>query len=375
MTQKAPERKKQTVALCRARCRRVRPRPAQTESRVPPAIVHHPRDPNDRKLTIPPRSHPLLAAAKAPLPAVIDGAPTGGGGGGARKRKGKAAADGLAEKMASAAAVGDDDVDMDENAGGKTLGERLRAIEQTAADAPIDGTAPPEKQKLTATDRAVLDALGGKGAPPKADSLATLLSQALVAEDRALVERCLNVSDAQTVNNTVARLQPHVAVRLLNAALDRMRTKPTRGEQLARWMRTVMLHHAGYITTSAKAQRSVMELQQTVEAHVAMQRPLLGLLGRLDLLLHKRQQVPDGEDGVDGTGDGGEGPLTVYAEGEDDVNVLNEVVGNEESDDDEWETDDEKDEDDEGFDDEDDDDDEDGEDMEDDFDGEDDDDE
>jgi U3 small nucleolar RNA-associated protein 5 len=226
----------------------------------------------------------------------------------------------------------------------------------------------------------VLDALGGKGAPPKADSLATLLSQALVAEDRALVERCLNVSDAQTVNNTVARLQPHVAVRLLNAALDRMRTKPTRGEQLARWMRTVMLHHAGYITTSAKAQRAVMELQQTVEAHVAMQRPLLGLLGRLDLLLHKRQQVPDGEDGVDGTGDGGEGPLTVYAEGEDDVNVLNEVVGNEESEDDEWETDDEKDEDDlEGFDDKDDDEDddeddedEDGEDMEDDFDGEDD---
>ena len=76
---------------------------------------------------------------------------------------------------------------MDEGAGGKTLGERLRAIEQTAADLPVDGRAPQgEKQKLTATDRAVLDALGGKGAPPKADSLATLLSQALVAEDRAL---------------------------------------------------------------------------------------------------------------------------------------------------------------------------------------------
>jgi len=297
-----------------------------------------------------------MPKAKAPLPAVIDGAPTGGGGGAARKRKGKAAADGLAEKMASAAAMGGDDVDMDEGAGGKTLGERLRAIEQTAADLPVDARAPAEKQKLTATDRAVLDALGGKGAPPKADSLATLLSQALVAEDRALVERCLNVSDAQTVANTVARLQPHVAVRLLGAALDRMRTKPSRGEQLARWMRTVMLHHSGFITTSAKAQQAVMELQQTVEAHVAMQRPLLSLLGRLDLLLHKQQQVPDGEDG---DGDGGEGPLTVYTEGEDDVNVLNEVVGNEESDD-EWETDDEAndDEDDlDGFDDDDDDDD------------------
>ena len=255
-------------------------------------------------LTLPIRSRPIRSTAKAPLPAVIDGAPTGGGGGGARKRKGKAAADGLAEKMASAAAMGGDDVDMDEGAGGKTLGERLRAIEQTAADLPVDARAPAEKQKLTATDRAVLDALGGKGAPPKADSLATLLSQALVAEDRALVERCLNVSDAQTVANTVARLQPHVAVRLLAAALDRMRTKPSRGEQLARWMRTVMLHHSGFITTSAKAQQAVMELQQTVEAHVAMQRPLLSLLGRLDLLLHKQQQVPDGEDG---DGDGGEG--------------------------------------------------------------------
>ena len=353
-------------------------RPSWFSSR-PPAIVDDQYSVQRPILTLPTRSQPIRSTAKAPLPAVIDGAPTGGGGGAARKRKGKAAADGLAEKMASAAAMGGDDVDMDEGAGGKTLGERLRAIEQTAADLPVDARAPAEKQKLTATDRAVLDALGGKGAPPKADSLATLLSQALVAEDRALVERCLNVSDAQTVANTVARLQPHVAVRLLAAALDRMRTKPSRGEQLARWMRTVMLHHSGFITTSAKAQQAVMELQQTVEAHVAMQRPLLSLLGRLDLLLHKQQQVPDGEDG---DGDGGEGPLTVYTEGEDDVNVLNEVVGNEESDD-EWETDDEAndDEDDlDGFDDDDDDDDDDnddddedddGEDMEDDFDGED----
>ena len=43
---------------------------------------------------------------------------------------------------------------------------------------------------------------------------------------------------------------------LLAAALDRMRTKPSRGEQLARWMRTVMLHHSGFITTSAKAMRN-----------------------------------------------------------------------------------------------------------------------
>ena len=38
--------------------------------------------------------------------------------------------------------MGGDDVDMDEGAGGKTLGERLRAIEQTAADLPVDVRAP-----------------------------------------------------------------------------------------------------------------------------------------------------------------------------------------------------------------------------------------
>ena len=136
---------------------------------------------------------------------------------------------------------------------------------------------------------AVAEALNGtKGAPPKADSLAVLLSQALVAEDRALIERCLSVSDPTVVDNTVSRLAPHAATRLLGAALDRMRTKPARGEQLARWMRTVMLHHAGYIASSTKAQAQLVELQRTVESHVAMQRPLSSLLGRLDLLLHRR---------------------------------------------------------------------------------------
>jgi U3 small nucleolar RNA-associated protein 5 len=206
------------------------------------------------------------------------------------------------------------------------------------------------------------------------------------------------------VSNTVARLQPAVAVRLLTAALDRMRTKPARGEQLARWMRTVMLHHAvggctavdspypsakgawfqplslsgfqsfafnfnlyrytpGFITSSGKAQSAVMELQQTVEAHVAMQRPLLGLLGRLDLLLHKQQQQQQPQGGDGAGGDGGEGPLSTYTEGEDDVDVLDDEMDGGDSEED-WETDDDDDDVDEDDDDDDDDDDDSDDDME-----------
>ena len=242
---------------------------------------------------------------------VMDSAPEiprGGGGGGARKSGGKrkggaSSGDGLAA-AADAQTLARADIDMDDaDGGGKTLGERVRALETNAGDAPTrDGTVKSSARSArgggddgavpSADDAAALavaEALNGtKGAPPKADSLAVLLSQALVAEDRALIERCLSVSDPTVVDNTVSRLAPHAATRLLGAALDRMRTKPARGEQLARWMRTVLLHHAGYIASSTKAQAQLVELQQTVESHVAMQRPLSSLLGRLDLLLHRR---------------------------------------------------------------------------------------
>ena len=165
---------------------------------------------------------PRIAIGKDVPPVVIGSAPArggGGGGGGAAgkspggKRKGaSASASGLGGDLtgagsgagadANGGAAADEEEHPDALGGGKTLGERVRAIaiagdkkipSSTAADAP------------TATDKAVAEALGGgKGAPPKADSLATLLSQALVAEDRALVERCLNVSDQTTISNTVA---------------------------------------------------------------------------------------------------------------------------------------------------------------------------
>ena len=262
----------------------------------------------------------------------------------------------------------DDDDDDDDDDGGKSLGERVRALQRSRSpDATTTATDPTHDSaeaaaRVTATERAIAEALGGgRAAPPKADSLATLLSQALVADDRVLIERCLNVSDPSTVSNTVARLQPGTAIKLLTASLDRMRTKPSRGEQLARWMRTVLLHHAAFIASSAKAQRAVLELMQTVEAHVAMQRPLLALMGRLDLLLHKQRKGGEGEDD-DAEDEGARGPLSVYTEGEEDVE---EVIDADDDDDDdgaeslsdEWETDDGEDDDDLDDDDDDDDDD------------------
>jgi len=268
---------------------------------------------------------------------VVDAAPEmpRGGGGGDEKHSG-----GKRKKKDDAM----DAVSPEDGTDGKTLGERARDAERGLSQRSTRDDA----EANDALAGAIGDALGDQSAqnakrPPRADSLAVLFAQALAAEDRSLIERCLSVGDAGVVSNTVARLPASSVPKLLRAALDRMRAKPARGEQIARWMRAAMLHHASHIASSAAAKTAVLELTQTVEQHRALQRPLQALLGRLDLLLHKQSEAKrarggGGDAGGDDDSDA-EGPVNVYDEGDEDLEDVMEE-GDEESD---WETDGEED--------------------------------
>ena len=268
---------------------------------------------------------------------VVDAAPEmpRGGGGGDEKHSG-----GKRKKKDDAM----DAVSPEDGTDGKTLGERARDAERGLSTRSTRGDA----EANDALAGAIGDALGDQSVqnakrPPRADSLAVLFAQALAAEDRSLIERCLSVGDAGVVSNTVARLPASSVPKLLRAALDRMRAKPARGEQIARWMRAAMLHHASHIASSAAAKTAVLELTQTVEQHRALQRPLQALLGRLDLLLHKQSEAKrarggGGDAGGDDDSDA-EGPVNVYDEGDEDLEDVMEE-GDEESD---WETDGEED--------------------------------
>ena len=271
---------------------------------------------------------------------VVDAAPEmpRGGGGGDEKHSG-----GKRKKKDDAM----DAVSPEDGTDGKTLGERARDAERGLSTRSTHGDA----EANDALAGAISDALGdvqNAKRPPRADSLAVLFAQALAAEDRSLIERCLSVGDAGVVSNTVARLPASSVPKLLRAALDRMRAKPARGEQIARWMRAAMLHHASHIASSAAAKTAVLELTQTVEQHRALQRPLQALLGRLDLLLHKQSEAKRARGGGDAGGDDdsdAEGPVNVYDEGDEDLEDVmeegDEEEGDEESD---WETDSEGDE-------------------------------
>ena len=262
---------------------------------------------------------------------VVDAAPEmpRGGGGGDEKHSG-----GKRKKKDDAT----DAVSPEDGTDGKTLGERARDAERGLSTRSTHGDAEANDALAGAIGDALGDVQNAKR-PPRADSLAVLFAQALAAEDRSLIERCLSVGDAGVVSNTVARLPASSVPKLLRAALDRMRAKPARGEQIARWMRAAMLHHASHIASSAAAKTAVLELTQTVEQHRALQRPLQALLGRLDLLLHKQSEAKrarggGGDAGGDDDSDA-EGPVNVYDEGDEDLEDVMEE-GDEESD---WETD------------------------------------
>jgi len=236
------------------------------------------------------------------------------------------------DARATRAADDDDDATGDEVAREKTaaaatttLGARAKALRDAS-----DGEASGDRERPL--DGALRDARRGdrggeRGTKARADSLAALLSQALRADDAALIERCLSVSDRTTIANTVAKLSSTHAMKLLSECAARAQAKPNSGERCAKWARTILLHHAGYASSAPKARTTLMRLSQTIESHVAMQGPLQALLGRLELVLHASAMTKGGADDVDELADAEETLTTVYDEATDAVDILQDVMG------------------------------------------------
>ena len=234
----------------------------------------------------------------------------------------------------------------------RTLGERVRALEVSVNGG---GATTSEKKTTTTKNDDDKDATAAPSfVPPKADSLATLLAQALAADDVQLLERCFSVHDKRVIETTVGRLSGPLAMKLLSVCLDNMKDKPNRGERLAKWCRATLVRHAGFASVSPNAQRTLAHLQSQINARTAQREPLLHLMGRLDLLLYasSRDEVQDANENAKLNEDERGIPAAEYHEA---VDVLDDLVvgggGEDESDEEddfdednsegeEWETDD-----------------------------------
>ncbi|ODQ50659.1 NUC189-domain-containing protein [Saitoella complicata NRRL Y-17804] len=202
--------------------------------------------------------------------------------------------------------VGMDDVeDEEENAsdvedGEPTLADRLQALEVSQSTKAALAAAKKATRRRK-EDNVVVDGLPSltgnviikKSRSSRSDavvpavpasSLTTVLSQALKTNDSQLLESCLNHEDSHIVSETIRRLDPALAVTLLEKIAERMGRRPARAGQLGVWVRWTVVAHGGHLASLPNLVQTLSSLHGTLSARAAALPRLLALQGRLDVV-------------------------------------------------------------------------------------------
>lgn len=133
-------------------------------------------------------------------------------------------------------------------------------------------------------------------AVPTAESLATLLEQALHSLDDGLLEDCLAVSDPQVVGATIDRLTPGRVLPFLARLSDKVERSPGRATSLCVWMRAIMMRHASYLMSVPNLNVKLSGLYNILEGRTTVLPKLLSLSGRLELALSQISSQEDVQD-------------------------------------------------------------------------------
>lgn len=115
-----------------------------------------------------------------------------------------------------------------------TFGDRLRAegpepVQESRIISVEDAFDPNPERAVTATKNRTL-------APPNANSLGTVLTQALRTNDKELLDSCLQVVDVESVYATVERLPSPLVGTLLQRLAERLHRSPGRAGMLMAWV-------------------------------------------------------------------------------------------------------------------------------------------
>ncbi|CAM9114730.1 unnamed protein product [Discosporangium mesarthrocarpum] len=222
---------------------------------------------------------------------------------------------------------------------GMTIAERLEALSEAfdkveeVADS-CRGEGEGDLAMLGAAAQEGGRAVGGElSVVPRAESLSTVLSQALQSGDENLLEQVLGTGDQGVIEATVERLPSSKVVPFLLRVVAKFEKRPHRAGSLGRWIRAVLSSHMGFLVSIPSLADKLALLHQLVDRRVAFFPNLLQLNGRLDLLLAKAKAA-----GEVGLGRGGRAEEVfeaeaVYKEGEEDSEGEESYVESEEPED------------------------------------------
>jgi len=131
----------------------------------------------------------------------------------------------------------------------------------------------------------------------KTTTLTALISQSVQSGDDQLLETALSITDPSIIEATLQKLPAQQVPSLLHALVSRSAKKPTRLPHLLPWIQGCISVHAGALAASPQATRTVLQpLQALLERRLESHASLLGLAGRLDLLMMQTvRRVDEGE--------------------------------------------------------------------------------
>ncbi|CCH43684.1 WD repeat-containing protein [Wickerhamomyces ciferrii] len=132
-----------------------------------------------------------------------------------------------------------------------------------------------------------------------AGSLTVVLTQALKANDHALLETVLANKDETVLKNTVQRLDTTLAVILLERLAERIARQTHRQGQLNIWVKWVMAIHGGYLINIPNLTKSLSSLHSTLIKRSSTLPRLLELQGRLDVLYSQQELKQLTQDQID----------------------------------------------------------------------------
>ncbi|KAH3759946.1 60S ribosomal protein L8 [Pelomyxa schiedti] len=125
----------------------------------------------------------------------------------------------------------------------------------------------------------------------KAGSLQSVLEQALITKDKALLEDCLKTNKLSVIQSTVQRLSVNSVIPLLNALVPELDGS---NQTALIWVKTILTEHATHIMAIPNVNSALSDLYLTLQARTSAYKKLVNLSGRLQITLSQASRVhPD----------------------------------------------------------------------------------
>lgn len=177
----------------------------------------------------------------------------------------------------------------DEEDGEMTLGQKLELLSKTMNDLEED-----RERNIQQVEKQIQRRV------PTADSLVTLMEQALQSNDSALLEQCLLCTNLDIIDATTERLPTQRVLTLLKTLVSKFEKRPSRGLLVTHWLSYILKHHISFLITVPDLSRQLAGLSQLLEQRLSSYSRLASLSGRLDLLMSQvtNQKLTNGAQGA-----------------------------------------------------------------------------